>query len=59
MLYVANGRDGTVTRLDAGSGRVLGPPLPAGPAPAQVVAGPGGALLVLAAGARGRATGAP
>ena len=50
VLYVANALDGTVTRLDARSGRVLGPPIPAGPAPAHLVAGPGGALLVLAAG---------
>jgi hypothetical protein len=50
LLYVANGLDGTVTRLDARSGRALGPALPAGPAPAQVAAGLGGALVVLAAG---------
>src|SRR5262249_17988174 len=46
LLYVANAVDGTVTRLDGGTGRVLGPPLPAGPLPAQVVPGPGGGLLV-------------
>jgi hypothetical protein len=33
-LYVANGLDGTVTRLDSAGGRVLGPPLPAGSPPA-------------------------
>ena len=47
VLYVANGRDGTVTRLDAASGQALGAPLPAGEAPWQVAVGPGGALLVL------------
>ena len=50
MLYVANGGDGTVSRLDPQSGRPVGPPLPAGPAPAQLAPGPGGALLVLPAG---------
>jgi hypothetical protein len=34
-LYVANGLDGTVTRLDTVRGRALGPPLPAGPASAS------------------------
>ena len=47
MLYVANGRDGTVTRLDPGSGRALGAPLPGGEAPWQLAVGPGGTLLVL------------
>jgi hypothetical protein len=50
VLYVANGADGTVTRLDARDGRPLGRPLPAGPAPAQLVPGPGGRLLVSGAG---------
>jgi hypothetical protein len=45
-LYVANARDGTITRLDSATGRALGPPLPAGPAPWQVVPGPSGNLLV-------------
>jgi hypothetical protein len=50
LLYVANGRDGTVSRLDARSGRAVGDPVPAGPAPAQLAAGSGGSLLVLPAG---------
>jgi hypothetical protein len=50
VLYVANGGDGTVSRLDPQSGRPVGPPLPAGPAPAQLATGPGGTLLVLPAG---------
>jgi DNA-binding beta-propeller fold protein YncE len=52
LLYVANGFDGTITRLDVASGRVVGPPLTAGPGPAQVVAGPGGSALVLSLAAR-------
>ena len=48
VLYVASTGDATLTRLDAASGRVLGPPLPAGPGPVQVAVGPGGAALVLA-----------
>jgi len=50
VLYVANGLDGTVSRVDAQTGRLTGPPFPAGPAPAQLVAGPGGTLVVLPAG---------
>jgi len=46
ILYVANGRDGTVSRLDSATGRPVGAPLPAGPAPAQVVASRDGHLLV-------------
>jgi hypothetical protein len=46
LLYVANAGDGTITRLDARTGRVAGPPLPAGPVPDQVVPGTGGRLLV-------------
>src|SRR5262245_33590672 len=52
VLYVANGRDGTITRLDAASGRALGAPLPGGEAPWLLAAGPAGALLVLPVGAR-------
>ena len=48
-LYVANARDGTVSQLDAGSGRAIGPPIPAGTAPAQVVASASGGLLVVPA----------
>jgi DNA-binding beta-propeller fold protein YncE len=48
IVYVANGLEGTVTRLDGASGRRLGPPLPAGRAPWRIAAGPGGRLLVLA-----------
>ena len=47
VLYVGNGRDGTVTRLDAGGGHALGAPLPAGEAPWQLAVGPAGELLVL------------
>ncbi|HEX2038017.1 MAG TPA: hypothetical protein VHS99_27910 [Chloroflexota bacterium] len=50
-LYVSNGRDGTISQLDAQSGRPLGPPLPGGPTPAWIVAGEGGRLLILPAGA--------
>jgi hypothetical protein len=46
-LYVLSGRDGTLVPLDGTSGRVLGPPLPAGPAPAQAVPGPAGSFLTL------------
>jgi DNA-binding beta-propeller fold protein YncE len=52
-VYVANGLDGTVSRLDARSGRPAGPPLPAGPTPWRVVVGGDGSLLVLSAGAPG------
>jgi hypothetical protein len=50
-LYVADARDGTLVRVDGTSGRVLGPPLPAGTVPVQVVPGPsgGGTALVLSA----------
>ena len=48
VLYVASGGDRTVTRLDAGSGRPLGPSLPVGRAPWQLATGPGGHLLLLA-----------
>jgi len=46
-LYVADGLDGTVTRLDGAGGRRLGAPLPVGAHPEQVVVAPGGAALVL------------
>jgi hypothetical protein len=46
-LYVLSGRDGTLVPLDGTSGRVLGPPLPAGLAPAQAVPGPAGGFLAL------------
>jgi hypothetical protein len=52
LLYVVSGVDGTVTRLDAASGRSAGAPLPAGPAPWQIVAGPGGDVLVLSSSER-------
>jgi hypothetical protein len=51
VLYVANSLDGTVTRLDARSGRALGPAVPVETAPFQVVAGAGGGVLVLGQGA--------
>src|SRR5690349_11036188 len=38
-VYVANAGGGTVTQHDGGSGRRVGPPLPAGPAPARLAAG--------------------
>jgi hypothetical protein len=47
VLYVANGRDGTVSRVDGASGRVLGEPRPAGEGPRRAVVGPGGRLLVM------------
>ena len=50
-LYVSSGLDGTVTRLDGRSGRVIGRPLPAGPAPRRLVVGSGGSLLVASAAA--------
>src|SRR5919202_1661013 len=46
VLYVANARAGTISRHDAWSGRAFGQPLPAGVAPARVVPGPGGLLVV-------------
>ncbi len=54
LLYVASGVDGTVTRLDPATGRVVGAPLAAGPSPAQVVAGPVGDVLVVST-AKGQA----
>ena len=51
LLYVTNGQDGTVTRLEGQTGRVIGRPLPAGEGPHRVVAGANGRLLVSAAGA--------
>jgi DNA-binding beta-propeller fold protein YncE len=50
VLYVANGGDGTITRLNGASGCALGPPLPAGRSPGQVVSGANGSLLVAALG---------
>ena len=49
VLYVATSGDGTVARLDAGTGRPLGPPLPAGPLPWQLARGADGSLLALSA----------
>jgi DNA-binding beta-propeller fold protein YncE len=46
VLYVANSLDGTLTPLDGAGGHVIGPPLPAGPAPSQLAPGPPGTLLV-------------
>ncbi|MGH2353349.1 MAG: YncE family protein [Chloroflexota bacterium] len=49
-LYVANGAEGTITRVESVSGQVIGPPLPASPGPWRMVSGPGGSLLVQAIG---------
>jgi hypothetical protein len=46
-LYVASALDDSITRLDSQSGHVIGPGLPAGRAPGQVVPGPKGSLLIL------------
>src|SRR5687767_603978 len=51
VLYVANSLDGTLTPLDGAGGHVIGPPLPAGPAPSQLAPGPPGILLVASAAA--------
>jgi hypothetical protein len=47
-LYVLNVLDGTVSRLDPARDRVVGPPLPAGPASAAIVPAADGGLLALA-----------
>lgn len=47
LLYVADGLDGTVVRIDSTTGRPMGPPLPAGAAPWQIVPGSDGSFLVL------------
>ena len=47
VLYVATSVESTVAQLDAGTGRPLGPPLPAGPLPWQLASGPDGGLLAL------------
>jgi hypothetical protein len=55
-LYVANALDDTISVLDSQSGRPLGPPVPAGRAPGQIVPGPAGTLLHLTVtGERGNA----
>jgi hypothetical protein len=46
-LFVANGEEATLSRLDSASGRVTGPPLPTGRAPWQIATGANGSLLVL------------
>jgi hypothetical protein len=46
VVYVANARDGTLTRIAPATGRVLGPPMPGGAAPGALAAGPRGAVLV-------------
>jgi hypothetical protein len=56
VLYVANGPDGTVTRLDGATGRVVGPPLPAGPTPSELTVGAGGRLLLTSVGAEHQGT---
>jgi hypothetical protein len=52
VLYVANGRDGTVTRFAAAGGAARDAPLPAGEVPWQLAVGPAGELLVLSATSR-------
>jgi DNA-binding beta-propeller fold protein YncE len=50
FVYVASGGDGTIARLDAGSGRLVGAAVSVGGAPRQVAAGRAGSderLLVL------------
>jgi DNA-binding beta-propeller fold protein YncE len=46
-LYVVDAGSGTVLRIDTRAGRAAGGPLPGGPAPRQVVAGPDDRVLVL------------
>jgi hypothetical protein len=53
VLYAANAGDGTVARFDAATGAPTGPPLPAGSAPAWLVAGGDGSVLVQSVGATG------
>jgi YVTN family beta-propeller protein len=45
-LYVANGADGTISRMDSSTGLSLGPALPAGYAPNEMALGPHGNVLV-------------
>lgn len=51
LLYVGDGTEGIVRPLETQTGRAAGPtvPVPVGAAPTQIVAGPAGSLLVLAA----------
>lgn len=51
LLLVVNSVDGTITRLDADSGAVAGPPLAAGGAPWQIASGPSGGVLVVSSSA--------
>ena len=46
-LYVVDAGTGTLLRIDTRTGRPAGGPLPGGPAPRQVVAGPDGRVLIL------------
>jgi DNA-binding beta-propeller fold protein YncE len=50
LIYVASAAEGTITRLDATTGRVRNPSLPAGVAPWRMVPGPDGSVLVLSVG---------
>jgi DNA-binding beta-propeller fold protein YncE len=45
-LYVADAAAGHVIVLDPATGRALSPPLPAGPAPEELAAGPPGTVIV-------------
>jgi DNA-binding beta-propeller fold protein YncE len=54
LLYVANGLDDTISRIDSRNGRAVGPAVPGGAAPRQIVVGPNGSLLVLSAAVEGR-----
>jgi hypothetical protein len=46
VLYVSNSLDGTVSRVDARAGRIVGTPVPAGTAPWHLALGPAGSLHV-------------
>jgi hypothetical protein len=49
VLYVATSGAGAVAQLDSGTGRPVGPPLPAGALPWQLARGPDGSVLALSA----------
>jgi hypothetical protein len=55
-LYVLNGQDATITRLDGGTGRPMGSLAPAGLHPIGIAPGPNGSVVVLS-GVPGQAPG--